>query len=421
MEIVISNIGPLSLVAIYPNTGVISSPRAPCIQILRALVENCGHKFQTSFADAQLTDAIKSLASDPSTDPKVKKKLLSVLISWHSQFKDDPFDASHGSIGHHDEALERRKREERERKEKKEEDKRKAKLAKEEEKAKQRREEELRRKRASQPRRRPFNFEEEKPQILTSIANASQASNNLVNAITLVNTEHDSLQENERVQECLEAAKLARKQIVRYIQMVENEDMIGTLIDTNERIITALETYDKLTKPSVTEDDVKDVQDSLAAAKIHDSEIGRLQEKQKAAVQRSLGRVTGQSVKERNVDSDPYQTGSSSHIHPDLQDLSFGPLGAEQSKLPPPMRPTTTRNASDDEDSNWRSGRGSLSDFSDYQSSDEETHNRASTSATTHRSRDYVTVSDEEGRVGTQKTRLLDDSEEDPFADPFAD
>lgn len=129
-----------------------------------------------SFADAQLTDAIKSLASDPSTDPKVKKKLLSVLISWHSQFKDDPSmslvaglylqcrpsrqNINAGSIGHHDEALERRKREERERKEKKEEDKRKAKLAKEEEKAKQRREEELRRKRASQPRRRPFNFEE---------------------------------------------------------------------------------------------------------------------------------------------------------------------------------------------------------------------------------------------------------------------
>lgn len=28
--------------------------------------------------------------------------------------------------------------------------------------------------------------------------------------------------------------------------MVENEDMIGTLIDTNERIIAALETYDKV-------------------------------------------------------------------------------------------------------------------------------------------------------------------------------
>lgn len=37
--------------------------------------------------------------------------------------------------------------------------------------------------------------------------------------IQLVNTETDSVQSNERVQECLGKAKLARKQIVRYIQV----------------------------------------------------------------------------------------------------------------------------------------------------------------------------------------------------------
>src|SRR6202050_5427261 len=81
---------------------------------------------------------------------------------------------------------------------------------------------------------------------LTCIANASQAANNLVNAITLVNAETDSLQANERVQECLGKAKLCRKPIVRYTQLVENEELIGTLIDTNERIIAALEMYDKV-------------------------------------------------------------------------------------------------------------------------------------------------------------------------------
>ena len=82
--------------------------------------------------------------------------------------------------------------------------------------------------------------------MLTAIANASQAANNLVNAITLVNAETDSLQANERVQECLGKAKLCRKHIVRYTQLVENEELIGTLIDTNERIIAALEMYDKV-------------------------------------------------------------------------------------------------------------------------------------------------------------------------------
>lgn len=82
--------------------------------------------------------------------------------------------------------------------------------------------------------------------MLTAIANASQTANNLVNAITLVNSETDTLQSNERVQECLANAKLSRKPIIRYIQLVENEDLIGTLIDTNERIIAALEMYDKV-------------------------------------------------------------------------------------------------------------------------------------------------------------------------------
>lgn len=67
-----------------------------------------------------------------------------------------------------------------------------------------------------------------------------------MNAITLVNPETDSLQTNDRVQECLSKAKLCRKPIVRYIQLVENEELIGTLIDTNERILAALEMYDKV-------------------------------------------------------------------------------------------------------------------------------------------------------------------------------
>lgn len=67
--------------------------------------------------------------------------------------------------------------------------------------------------------RKPFNFEIEKPNILSSIATASQASNNLINALKLVNREKESIEENTRVQETLTAAKAARKAVVRYIQV----------------------------------------------------------------------------------------------------------------------------------------------------------------------------------------------------------
>lgn len=48
------------------------------------------HRTTATFADGQLTDALKHLANDSYTDKKVKKKLLLVLASWHDQFKSDP-------------------------------------------------------------------------------------------------------------------------------------------------------------------------------------------------------------------------------------------------------------------------------------------------------------------------------------------
>ena len=66
--------------------------------------------------------------------------------------------------------------------------------------------------------------------------------------------------------------------------------------------------------------------------KIQDSELGKLQEKQRAAVQRSIGRSSGQNGKARaDHANDPYTSGrQSSDVYTDLQDLSFGSLGAER-------------------------------------------------------------------------------------------
>ncbi|KAI0651985.1 hypothetical protein C8Q79DRAFT_997182 [Trametes meyenii] len=407
--------------------------------ILKAIVENGGHNFQTSFADHQLTDALKNLAADPLADHKVKKKLSSVLAAWHLQFKDDPsmtlvaglykeckvatanrasmdrraVDNINAGLNIDTEFIERKKREE-EAKKKREEEKRKAK----EEKERRKREEEERKRKAAQPKpkRKPFVFEQEKPQILTAIANASQAANNLVNAMTLVNTAQESLESNERVQECLAKVKQARKQIVRYVQLVENEDMIGILIETNDRIIAALENYDLLSKPETSEQRVKEIQEGLAAAKLSSSELGKLQEKQRAAIERSVGRAGGSSIRYDPGEDSPTSPTSPSYVHPDLQDLQFGALGAEQKNLPPPIRPSVPRSSSEGDEA-WR--RGSLSDFSDYQSSDEESHNRAiATSSTQPRRRGYVDVSDDESPDVRRnpKQGLLE--EEDPFADP---
>jgi hypothetical protein len=383
--------------------------------ILNALVENCGQKFHSSFADGQLTDALKNLATDSTADTKVRKKILAVLASWSRQFKDDrsaagiaglyrqvrPTESSRGSEVNR-EALVERERESEKRRKEKEEAKREAKRKAKEKRLKQ--EEARSKKAASQTAtaRRQFNFEQEKPQVLTAIANASSAANNLVNAIMLVNTESDSLVSNERVQECLMRAKQARKVIIRYIQLVEDEEVIGTLIESNERIIAALESYDKLSKPNVTQKDVEEVQQGLEAVHIAGSEVQRLQEKQRAAVQRA--------VRERpRAEDDALE----SPIHPDLHDLSFGELGPEQRNLPPPIRPNTRSSREEREYSH-----GSLSDFSDYESSDEETYRSAGQSSQARKP--YVDVSDDDEDEEEDARRHIAE-DEDPFADPFGD
>nr|VWO96720.1 Vacuolar protein sorting-associated protein 27 [Ganoderma boninense] len=412
------------------------------LHILKALIENGGPKIQSSFNDHMLLDAIKHLAADPATDHKVKKKLVSVLVGWRRQFADDPsmqyvaklydqcklaqadrvsadkraMDGVNVGMGLDADFMEKKRKEEAARK-KKEEEKRQAK----EDKERRKREEEERRRNGARAKtkRKPFNFEQ-KPQILTAIANASQAASNLVNAMTLVNPQQESYETNERVQECLAHVKQVRKQIVRYVQLVENEDMIGVLIETNDRIIAAIENYDLLTKPDTSEAQVKEIQEGLAAAKISSSELGKLQDKQRAAINRSIGR-SGSSMNPGSGDDSPTSPTSPSYVHPDLQDIQFGALGAEQRNLPPPMRPTAARRTSSDNDGAY--GRGSLSDYSDYQSSDEETHNRAGPSSRSQsRRRGYVDVSDNESSNDVRrdpKQGLL--QEEDPFADPFAD
>ena len=94
-----------------------------------------------------------------------------------------------------------------------------------------------------------------------------------------------------------------------------------------------------------------------------------------------------------------------------------------RSNLPPPLMPDA--NSSDDD---HYDARGSLSDFSDYDSSDEEGHKRASSSQQTKSAyvsssgvKNYGNLSDEEIDARRDPKKGLLDEEEDPFADPFAD
>jgi len=93
-----------------------------------------------------------------------------------------------------------------------------------------------------------FNLEREKPNILQSIAASSVASTGLTNAIRLVNRENERVSDNAEVMKRFETCKQLRRQILRYIQLVETEEFLGGLIHANEELVTALMAYEVLDK-----------------------------------------------------------------------------------------------------------------------------------------------------------------------------
>jgi len=172
--------------------------------------------------------------------------------------------------------------------------------------------------------------------------------------------------------------------------------MIGTLIATNEQVIAAIQMYEAvrhlrfsvairtLTTPeqlvaAPTPDPTTEIQSGLTAVTLSPDE---LQDQPRPAEEDDSFGNTGE------------------YAHPDLQDLSFGPLGQEQGALPPPMKPSARRASFSDDD--WdHVGRCTLSDLSDYEE-EEQPHDHPGPSTSTHKEKMLVHT-------------------EDPFADPFAD
>jgi hypothetical protein len=208
---------------------------------------------------------------------------------------------------------------------------------------------------------------------------------------------------------------------------VENEEVIGTLIDTNERIIAALEMYDEVSeyhqygelgdnfRPQLLKTAAHDSDDTPPVSPHSDtptfnSELDRLQERQRAAVEREITRK-----------------GKSTAVHPDLADLRFGDADSVNG-LPPPIQPNAPGSPSSP------GNRASLSDYSDYDSSGDEvprtSGSKSIPTSTRHSGAsgsgagkdDYRSRKDEDHNSENAETgRSLLDDDDDPFADPFAD
>lgn len=112
-------------------------------------------------------------------------------------------------------------------------------------------------------RGKAFNLEKEKGQLMEAIASASVASTNLINAIKLINRENQRVSENPECRNRFETCKLLRRQVLRYIQLVESEQYIGGLLSANDELVKALMAYEVMDK-SIDDDSDSDVEAYLA-------------------------------------------------------------------------------------------------------------------------------------------------------------
>lgn len=54
--------------------------------------------------------------------------------------------------------------------------------------------------------------------------------------------------ESPRVQDNLDKAKAARRTVIRYVQVVNDEELVGTLLEANEKVVEAIQMYDKVSQ-----------------------------------------------------------------------------------------------------------------------------------------------------------------------------
>ncbi|KAF2680880.1 hypothetical protein K458DRAFT_421222 [Lentithecium fluviatile CBS 122367] len=97
-------------------------------------------------------------------------------------------------------------------------------------------------------RGKPFNLEKEKHQLLETIASATVASTNLMNGLQLINREVQRVSENAEVMKRFETCKLLRRQVLRYIQLVESDQYIGSLLSANDELVKALMAFEIMDK-----------------------------------------------------------------------------------------------------------------------------------------------------------------------------
>ncbi|KAH7074096.1 hypothetical protein FB567DRAFT_536773 [Paraphoma chrysanthemicola] len=252
--------------------------------ILDALISNAGSRFQKAFADEPLLERLRILARDDMVDAEVRQKVNVLFRQWAVAYKGTPGLERIAAL--HKELPRTKRPQPQQSRIVRQQD---AEAAREREEGspppsppKARRSEPQhapssssrpvalgnaaplpsssifkRDKKDKKSRGKAFNLEKEKGQLLETIASANVASTNLLNGLQLINREQQRVSDNPEVMRRFETCKQLRRQILRYIHLVESEQYIGGLLNANDELVKGLMAFEIMDK-SIDDDSDSD-------------------------------------------------------------------------------------------------------------------------------------------------------------------
>ena len=226
------------------------------LTILDFLIQNAGDRFLRAFADEPLLERLRIAATDSVSDPQVKAKCKQLFGQWAVSYKNTP--GMERVVALYKQLPKR----------KQPASQAKAKVLRESSGPSgpamghsvsvaagegpptvlSRPKDKSKTKKKEKKVRGTFNLEREKPEMLQTLASSSVASTNLLNALKHVNRETHRVSEDAEAISRFETCKQLRRQILRYIQHVESEEYLGSLIHANEELVSALMAFEVLDK-----------------------------------------------------------------------------------------------------------------------------------------------------------------------------
>lgn len=239
---------------------------------MELLVSNGGSALVPLYEDSKLLERLRLMANDRSVSPKVRKRLVGMIVQWKIEFGNNPAYSSLVGLGKHINVTSRNVSDIRAARRTVPEymDDSADDISEDEfDRISVRRQENRSRNQLDNQYEIPgIDLKKAAPEINRIISDAINSSTILKNSLDLLDRKHGELSmDNDKCRINFDKCRQIRRKVLRYLQLVTEGEFLGLLISANESLVEALNKYTDYSKPL---DDASTIQSSSAYSNYND-------------------------------------------------------------------------------------------------------------------------------------------------------